>query len=99
LRELAAAERRHLVLVTATPHSGKQGAFRSLLALLDPAFGELSEDLRGDANRRHRERLASHLVQRRRVDIRRYLGDDTRFPERLEREETYRLSDRYGRCS
>jgi len=31
---LAAKASRHLVLVTATPHSGKEEAFRSLLALL-----------------------------------------------------------------
>lgn len=96
LRELAADRARHLVLVTATPHSGKEGAFRSLLGLLDPAFRDLPDDLRGEANRRHRERLAAHLVQRRRADIRDYLGDDTSFPERLEREETYRLSAPYA---
>lgn len=96
LRELAADQTRHMILVTATPHSGKQGAFRSLLGLLDPAFRDLPDDLRGEANRHHRERLAAHLVQRRRADIRDYLGDDTRFPDRLEREETYRLSAQYA---
>ena len=30
---------RNLVLVTATPHSGNEGAFRSLVGLLDPPFG------------------------------------------------------------
>ena len=34
--QLAADGSRHLLLVTATPHSGKEGAFRSLLDLLDP---------------------------------------------------------------
>jgi superfamily II DNA or RNA helicase len=96
LRELADDETRHLILVTATPHSGKQGAFRSLLGLLDPAFRDLPDDLGGEANRRHRERLAAHLVQRRRGHIRDYLGDDTMFPDRLEREETYRLSSAYA---
>src|SRR5690606_28386192 len=34
LQALAAREDRHLLLVTATPHSGDEGAFRSLLGLL-----------------------------------------------------------------
>lgn len=92
---LASNPHRHLVLVTATPHSGKEGAFRSLLGLLDPAFATLPDDLSGDVNRRHREGLAGHLVQRRRADIRAYLDAETTFPERLEREETYRLSAEY----
>ena len=49
--KLAADDRRHLILVTATPHSGKEDAFRSLLALLDPSFGDLPEDLGGRAER------------------------------------------------
>jgi hypothetical protein len=36
LTKLAERPDRHLVLVTATPHSGNQDAFRSLLALLTP---------------------------------------------------------------
>lgn len=88
---------RHLILVTATPHSGKEEAFRSLLKLLDPGFTNLPEDLGGDHNRRHRERLAAHLVQRRRADIRRFLDADTPFPERRYTEETYALTPEYAR--
>ncbi|HEX4956407.1 MAG TPA: helicase-related protein [Thermoanaerobaculia bacterium] len=91
LRSLAADSSRHLLLVTATPHSGKDEAFRSLLALLGPELANLPEDLGGDHNRRHRERLAAHLVQRRRGRIDRYLGAETPFPRREELEETYRL--------
>lgn len=36
---------RRLILVTATPHSGKEEAFRSLLGFINPEFGSLSEDL------------------------------------------------------
>ncbi len=39
VRDLAAAAERHLLLLTATPHSGIEDAFRSLLALLAPHFG------------------------------------------------------------
>ena len=38
LRRVAADKSRHLVLVTATPHSGNEDAFRSLLSLLDTEF-------------------------------------------------------------
>ncbi|HVT60489.1 MAG TPA: helicase-related protein [Thermoanaerobaculia bacterium] len=97
LRALAADTERHLILVTATPHSGKDEAFRSLLGLLGPELANLPEDLAGEANRRQRERLAAHLVQRRRGDIEHYLGADTPFPRREEREETYRLTPDYRR--
>lgn len=59
---LAGDPDRHLILVTATPHSGKSDAFRSLLATLDPALGELPEDLAGEANVAARRKLAAHLV-------------------------------------
>lgn len=88
---------RHLILVTATPHSGKDEAFRSLLAFLDEDFAALPDDLAGDRNRHHRTRLAQHLVQRRRSDIDHYLQTDTPFPERADAEQTYLLSDGYRR--
>jgi superfamily II DNA or RNA helicase len=95
LRDLAARPDRHLILVTATPHSGKDQAFKSLLATLNPEFAALPDDLSGDSNRRHRERLAQHLVQRRRPDIRTYLEQDTAFPTRNDAEVTYRLAPAY----
>ncbi len=95
IHRLAADRARHLILVTATPHSGNEDAFRSLLELLDPALGELPEDLSGPGNEQHRRTLARYLVQRRRADIEHYLGADTLFPERDDREETYELSKDY----
>ncbi len=83
---------RHLILVTATPHSGNEDAFRSLLSLLDEQFSSLPPDLTGPQNEPHRRRLAAHLVQRRRGDLLKYLDTDTPFPKRLEVEETYKLS-------
>jgi len=94
LRGLSAKKDRHIILVTATPHSGKEESFRSLLSFLDPDFENLPEDLTGPSNVTHRRRLAAHLVQRRRADIRSYLGE-TDFPEREEAEETYKLSEEY----
>ncbi len=96
VRRLAGDTNRHLVLVTATPHSGNEAAFRDLLGYLDPWFGSLPEDLAGAAHRPARERLARHLVQRRRGDITTML-EDTPFPERLVRDETYTLTAEYGK--
>lgn len=94
---LAADPARHMILVTATPHSGKEDAFRSLLGFLDPGFEDLPEDLSGPQNAKNRRRLAQHFVQRRRADIRSYLGADTHFPERMDTEITYTLSPEYKR--
>lgn len=93
LRDLARDPQRHLLLVTATPHSGKEEGFRNLLELLDPELVTLDlEQTRG------RERLARHFVQRRRGDIRRYLDEDTQFPsDRESREVAYSLTPEYRR--
>lgn len=82
---------RHLVLVTATPHSGKESTFRNLLGLLRPDFATL-DITKGPG----RILLAQHLVQRRRADIRKYLDEETEFPsDRLILNEPYRLSPEY----
>ena len=92
---LAKNPSRHVILVTATPHSGKEDAFRSLLALLDKDFENLPDDLTGPENEKHRRRLATQFIQRRRADIRYYMDADTPFPEREEAEDTYKLSPEY----
>src|SRR5438067_1789085 len=94
---LAADTSRHLILVTATPHSGNEEAFRSLLTILERDFKDLPEDLTGKEHEQDRRRLAAHFVQRRRGDIRSYLQADTPFPEREESEQTYKLSPDYKR--
>lgn len=95
---LAADRDRHVILVTATPHSGKEQAFRSLLALLKPDFEDLPEDLTGREHENERRDLAQYFVQRRRGDIRHFMKTDTPFPEREPaQEETYRLTDDYRR--
>ena len=91
VERLARDEHRHLVLVTATPHSGKEEGFRNLLSLLQPALKYV--DLETVAGR---ELLAQYFVQRRRVDIRKYLDEATPFPEdRLTQERKYALSREY----
>ncbi|MEN6350508.1 MAG: helicase-related protein [Syntrophomonas sp.] len=95
LKDLAANEERHLILVTATPHSGNDEEFHSLISLLDPKLADLPADIRGKENEAYRRLLAQYFVQRRRTDIRRYLESDTAFPEREEKEESYRLHPEY----
>jgi len=82
LQRLSEDDTRHLILVTATPHSGNEQAFRSLLSLLDTRFVNLPEDLEPKKREALRRQLARHLVQRRRADIRHYLEADTSFPSR-----------------
>jgi superfamily II DNA or RNA helicase len=97
LRRIAEDNTRHLVLVTATPHSGNEEAFRSLLSLLDGDFANLPSDLDRAEREGIRRKLARHLVQRRRADIRHYLETDTAFPERKDKtpEPTYTFSKEY----
>ncbi|MBL8818724.1 MAG: DEAD/DEAH box helicase [Planctomyces sp.] len=95
IRKIAAKPDRHIVLVTATPHSGNEGAFRSLLGLLDEEFFELPADIDRAEREGLRRKLARHLVQRRRADIRHYLETDTSFPTRLDKEQTYNFSNEY----
>ncbi|MFE7093613.1 DEAD/DEAH box helicase [Streptomyces erythrochromogenes] len=105
LRRVAEDTERHLLLVTATPHSGKESAFRNLLGLVKPELADV--DLDSD---RGRKLLAQHFVQRKRADVRQYLtteqgvDDDslaerTAFPsDRLfmdEKKSSYALSPAY----
>lgn len=91
LDAIAREDDTHLVMVTATPHSGSENAFRELLSWLNPDFRNLPDDLSGSENVERRRAVARHLVQRRRADIRSYLGE-TVFPTRMESEVTYPLS-------
>jgi len=95
LKGLAQKSERHLILVTATPHSGKEANFRSLLGVLRDEFRDLPDDLSGKENEKFRKKLAEHLVQRRRADIRHYLKSETPFPVREDAEETYSLHPDY----
>ncbi|MGC8731834.1 MAG: helicase-related protein, partial [Halothiobacillaceae bacterium] len=95
LRQLAQDATRHLVLLTATPHSGDQHAFFNLLALLKPEFAALAT-ADGEAKEKLREQLAQHFVQRRRPDIDEW-HDGGIFPQRQTAEITYRLSGQWDR--
>ena len=82
---------RHLVLLTATPHSGDEQAFDRLLGLLDPEFSSLSLE-----NESTRIRLARHFVQRRRADIiGRDWGEERAFPKHDTAERPYDLDSEH----
>jgi len=95
IKQLAENAARYLILVTATPHSGNEQAFRSLLRFLNEDFQELPEDLSGRQNERWRQRVAAHFVQRRRLDLKSYLQEETPFPEREDQEIAYLLTPEY----
>ncbi|GGZ88352.1 DEAD/DEAH box helicase [Streptomyces echinoruber] len=102
LRKVSADADRHLLLLTATPHSGKESAFRNLLGLVRPELAIL--DLESPAGR---AKLAEHFVARKRADVRHYLtkedglADDslaerTAFPsDRWTKDEPYKLTPAY----
>jgi superfamily II DNA or RNA helicase len=96
LKGLAKCEDRHMVFLTATPHSGDEGAFHNLLALLDPTFLALQDMPDGPARQGLRERLALHFVQRRRADIREWRDEGSVFPDRETAEADYALSGDWG---
>ena len=63
VRELAEDSNRHMIFVTATPHSGKEDVFRSLLAFLNPDFSKLSDNLSGREHEEDRRKLAEHFLR------------------------------------
>ena len=95
LRKLAERADRHLLMLTATPHSGDEQAFHNLLGLLHPDFARL-HDLTGDAYRLLRERLAGYFIQRRRRDIDEW-HEPGLFPKHETAERSYRLSGDFER--
>ena len=92
IHELASNPERNLVMLTATPHSGKEEEFHSLLGLLQPEFISLNLPNATQNQRRH---LARYFVQRRRGDVIKWMGKDTPFPKRDAGEVNYELTRSY----
>ena len=90
LKGLAESPGRHMVLLTATPHSGDEAAFFRLLGLLDRDFEQL-EQATGEERTKLRDRLSRHFVQRRRPDIAEW-KEGSLFPRRETKELTYKLT-------
>ncbi len=95
VQELAADPSRHLVLCTATPHSGVESAFYSLLGLLHGDFAGVPEDLTSREHEELRRRIGRHFVQRRRGDVLTFSDERTDFPVRKAAELPYTMSPAY----
>jgi len=93
ISRIAQKPKQNLILLTATPHSGKPEEFQSLLALIKPEFEFL--DLPTSSQEKRKE-LAKHFVQRKRADVEKWLGEDTPFPKRESIETPYDLSTGYA---
>ncbi len=92
LKELSKDLKRHILLLTATPHSGKDDEFTSLLGLLKPEFDKISLE---NIEKEGREEIAKYFIQRKRASIKRWINEETNFPERDAKEIAYKLSDEY----
>lgn len=97
--ELARKKDQHIVLVTATPHSGKESEFRSLLALLREDFATITWDSeeggQAPGKQAFRAELAKYFVQRKREHIAVWMDERTPFPKRTALEFPYELTPSY----
>ena len=92
LNKIVKKDNLHLLLLTATPHSGKNEEFQSLFGLLNPEFEKYNFDNLEQSKRR---KLAGYFIQRKRENIKRWLNQDTPFPDRETSEIAYKLSADY----
>ncbi len=92
VNRIAAKPNQHLVMLTATPHSGKAEEFQSIIGLLGADFRDM--DLQASTPE-HRKSLARHFVQRKRADVSKWMDEDTPFPTRDAFEWSYPLSPEY----
>lgn len=90
LEKIASKALQHLVLLTATPHSGKDGEFKSLLGLVNPEFESYNFS---DLTTSEKRKVAAHFIQRKRKNIEKWLDEETPFPKRTTEELSYALSD------
>src|ERR1019366_5652683 len=93
ISRIAAKPGQHLVMLTATPHSGKPEEFQSLLGLIKTEFEPLDLPSASQAQRRD---LARHFIQRKRAHVEKWMDEDTLFPTRDAFEWPYDLSREYS---
>jgi len=89
LEKISKNEQQHLLLLTATPHSGKDGEFKSLLGLVNPEFETYDF---ADLETSEKRKVAAHFIQRKRKNIEKWLDEETPFPKRTTEELPYTLS-------
>ncbi|HXF42577.1 MAG TPA: helicase-related protein [Pyrinomonadaceae bacterium] len=92
VKALSEKPERHLILLTATPHSGVPETFRSLLSFLRKEFEQW--DMSNLSNKQYEE-LAKHFVLRTRENILKEWEGEHCFPERERKDEVYSLSPEY----
>lgn len=93
LRKLSEKEGRNILLLTATPHSGKPQEFQSILGLLNKELNQPDFDLSDTAIVK---KVVPHFIQRRRVDIKKFLKEETPFSDRIPGDVEYELSNDYA---
>ncbi|MBF0231655.1 MAG: DEAD/DEAH box helicase [Desulfamplus sp.] len=93
IHDIAEKENQNLILLTATPHSGKQEEFNALLGLLKKDYENFDIP---SSSQSQRKDLAAYYVQRRRADVSQWMGEDTPFPKRDAGEYQYVLSNKYS---
>ena len=89
LEKISANVNQHLLLLTATPHSGKDGEFKSLLGLVNKEFETYDFS---DLSISEKRKVAGHFIQRKRKNIEKWLAEETPFPKRTTEELPYTLS-------
>lgn len=93
LNGISQKSNQNLILLTATPHSGKDEEFYSLLGLLNPKF---EKDLYLQSNSSPiKKELAEYFIQRKREDILKWMNEETQFPERSSKDLPYDLTNKY----
>lgn len=93
LHDIARKEKQHLLLLTATPHSGKQAEFQSILGLLKPEFEKIDIIT---SSEQERKEIAKHFIQRRRGDVLKWLDEETKFPERNSVDKPFEIGKNYA---
>lgn len=93
LHDIAKKEKQNLLLLTATPHSGKQAEFQSILGLLKPSFEKI--DIISSSEKERKE-IAKYFIQRRRADVLKWFDEETKFPERNSIDKDYEIGELYG---
>ena len=92
LQRLATDNNRHMLFLTATPHSGDAGAYNRLLGLVHSDLGVGAESGDTNARERYARRLAQHFVQRRRPDIQDGWNEVRAFAKHEAKEAPYSLT-------
>lgn len=91
LRRLSEDRDRHMLFLTATPHSGDVVAYDRLLGLVHEDLEGGPESGDTNARERYARRLAQHFVQRRRPDIQDGWGERRAFAKHEAKEAPFTL--------